>query len=545
MVIQRSFRGWLGRCKFLNQARRVWAALLIQRSWRGYLGRKWYFFLRLRLAAAAMIQKRWRGYQGRQFVKALHRRRHLAACTIQSIFRRNQARRDAWKRRQRRNAATAIQRIFRGHLGKRRASSERDKYIFSKSQSQGIEFGRQMLLEHKLHATKLQSEVTLLTQEKVGAEEQVEALLEEITSFEEGVRILEKEMHELSKVEAEAMAYMDEESKLDLRDQKMRLDREFSDMLNKIGNRKDMLTGLEVKLGSIDKARQRKEEEMRTLERKLVVLLEEQQTELNAIKRKQDVRKALLAASHDQLNAATAPEGGSSALVVRGGGGSLVNSLVSGATSSGPSMQEKKQAAQLMQSTETLMKFGFMSMSMTYFSSLNMIKAMRTVSAQDTVMAALADIDTQKSLSKIDNGGITSGDSKSKQDFLPDLKKGQLPGQEALRVSAWSVEDVSKWLQTLVLGQYVEAFVDAAVDGEFLYDLNDDDLKNTLGVEHRLHRKKILNCVQRLKIAEVQRDARVGSLLREMGNDGPQVLRWHYLLYIVINCLSFILAIEL
>ena len=46
---------------------------------------------------------------------------------------------------------------------------------------------------------------------------------------------------------------------------------------------------------------------------------------------------------------------------------------------SGPSVAEKKQAAQLMQSTETLMKFGFMSMSMTYFSSLNMIRAMRTV----------------------------------------------------------------------------------------------------------------------------------------------------------------------
>ena len=47
-----------------------------------------------------------------------------------------------------------------------------------------------MLLEHKLHATKLQSDVTLLAQEKVGAEEQIEALLEEISSFEEGVRYL-------------------------------------------------------------------------------------------------------------------------------------------------------------------------------------------------------------------------------------------------------------------------------------------------------------------------------------------------------------------
>jgi hypothetical protein len=470
----------------------------------------------------------------------LHHRRHLAACTIQAIFRRNQARRDAWKRRRQRNAATAIQRIFRGHLGKRRAASERDKYIFSKSQSQGIEFGRQMLLEHKLHATKLQSEVTLLSQEKVAAEEQVEALLEEITSFEEGVRILEREMHQLSKVEAEAAAYMDEESKFDLRDQKMRLDKEFSDMLAKIGNRKEMLTTLETKLSAVDKARQRKEEEMRTLERKLVVLLEEQQNELNAIKRKQDVRKALLAASHEQLNAATA--GNEGALVVRDGnmgGGSGASSLVSGGGHSGPSLQEKKQAAQLMQSTETLMKFGFMSMSMTYFSSLNMIKAMRTVSAQDTVMAALADVDTQRALNQIENGK-SGGGSQSKQEFLPDLKKGQLPGQEALRVSAWSVEDVSRWLQTLTLGQYVEAFVDAAVDGEFLYDLNDDDLKNTLGVEHRLHRKKILNCIQRLKVAEAQREARIGTMLREMGNDGPPVINKISHMYYCLFCFIFL-----
>jgi hypothetical protein len=37
-------------------------------------------------------------------------------------------------------------------------------------------------------------------------------------------------------------------------------------------------------------------------------------------------------------------------------------------------------------------------------------------------------------------------------------------------------------VQTLCLGQYREAFVDAAIDGSFLYDLNEDDLKNSLGM---------------------------------------------------------------
>jgi len=74
-----------------------------------------------------------------------------------------------------------------------------------------------------------------------------------------------------------------------------------------------------------------------------------------------------------------------------------------------------------------------------------------------------------------------------------------------LKVSAWSVDDVSRWLQTLALGQYREAFVDASVDGAFLYDLNEEDLKNTLGIEHRLHRKKLMGAITKLKLAEAEK----------------------------------------
>ena len=198
----------------------------MQRAWRGYLGRKWYFLLKLKMAASATLQRCFRGYRARCFVYEVKRIREKAACLIQSMFLRNEAKKEAFRRRHQRNASITIQRVYRGHLGKRKALSERDKYIFSRSQSQGIAFGRQMLLEHKLHATRLQSDVTLLTQEKVSAEEHVEALLEEISSFEEGVRTLEKEMHQLAKVEAEAAAYMDDESKFELREQKIKLDKD-------------------------------------------------------------------------------------------------------------------------------------------------------------------------------------------------------------------------------------------------------------------------------------------------------------------------------
>eukprot|EP00981_Chlorochromonas_danica_P002157 scaffold428_cov168-Ochromonas_danica.AAC.22 len=524
-LIQRVFRGHIGRKKFFQHVRMLWAAIYIQKIYRGFIARRDYFILQVRIAAAANIQRLFRGWRGRERVKRIRAERNHAACIIQAMFRRFQARRDAWLRRQFRNCATVIQKNFRGFLGRKRAAAERDKYIFSKSQSQGIEFGRQMLLEHKLHVTKLQSDVTLLSQEKVSAEEQIEALLEEIASFEEGVRVLEKEMHQLSKVESEAAAFMDEDSKFELREQKMRLDREFGEMLGKIANRKDMLNDIEKKLAAIDKARQGKEEDLRTLERKLVVLLEDQQKELNMIKRKQDVRGALLAASHAELNrVTTAASNGTMAsnagLPSSAGGSSGGGGGGGGGYNGGPSLQEKKQAAQLMQSTETLMKFGFMSMSMTYFSSLNMIKALRTVSAQDTVMAALADVHAQRAVGQ--NGpsssSAMSADTMSNltgnaaDRVMSRLKKGELPGQQKLQVSSWSVEDVAKWLQSLSLGQYSEAFIDSAIDGEFLYDLNDDDLKNTLGIEHRLHRKKILNCIQRLKMAELQNESRLGKL---------------------------------
>lgn len=180
------------------------------------------------------------------------------------------------------------------------------------------------------------------------------------------------------------------------------------------------------------------------MERKLVVLLEEQQRELDNIRRRQEKKGVLL------LTASGDGSGGGPGDMLSGGGGGA-----------GPSAKDKRQAAQLMQSTETLMKFGFMSMSMTYFSSLNMIRAMRSVGATDTVMAALAHNANGAGGVGAGNGGGDGGGGRDDgralaleqneklgaESFRPALKPGQLPGQEPLAVSAWSVDDVARWLQ--------------------------------------------------------------------------------------------------
>lgn len=450
----------------------------------------------------------------------------------------------AWRLRDERNAAISVQRVWRGRLGRARAARERDRFLFSKSQSMGIEFGRQMLMEHKLHGTKLQSEVALLTKEKLATEERVEHVLREISQFEAGVRALEKEMTELSRAEVEAAGTLDDEAKLELRENKMRLDKEFSAMLVKISDRRETLRSLESKLQTIDKARQAKKEELKDLERKLVVLLEEQQAELEAIKLRQQkkgerlvddavaaVKGELSEASHQRLMADGSiqlppgarkiqnPDGTSRYVDVHGNpikvaqpgrmkAGGAGNDGKGGG-GGGPTPQQRAEANALMNSTETMMKFGFMSMSLTYFSSLNMIRAMKKVGTANTLLAnPLVGGSMNGDQPLLPSSAAELAENGSAAEFNPATKPGQLPADGPIEVARWTVRDVGEWLKSLSLGQYRDQFSDAAVDGAFLYDLTDEDLKNTLGIEHALHRKKILNSVRRLKKQDAERQAR-------------------------------------
>ena len=607
--VQRWWRGCLARGVAKEQKRELWAARVVQRYYRGHKGRNVTNRLKAELAGASMIQRNWRGYRARKFMFVIRNLRRTAVVKIQAAWRRFLAMRETWLKRDLRNAAVNVQRVWRGFLGRARASKERDRYLFSKSQAQGIEFGRQMLMEHKLHGTKLQSEVSLLTKEKLATEEKIEAMLGEIVSFEQGVRALEREMVELSRAEAEAAGALDSESKLELRENKIRLDREFAAMLVKIADRRETLSTLETKLQTIDRARVAKREELKDLERKLVVLLETQQQELSSIRQRQErrsenvvedavtaVTKALGDRDPGEVGKAymladgtmSSTSGGGDTMLladgtrrtIRGGGGSQQLAIGGGGNNggqggnsgggvNGPTLQQRAEAQALMASTETMMKFGFMSMSLTYFSSLNMVRAMRQMGTANTVLASnpmLALIGQMGAASSgggnpaavalaatggmgggvpmlggpggmmsplaLTNGGGMGGSMTMMQQqqplalmnstqtsalaqtlggagstFVPHLKPGQVPGQESPDMNIWTVGDVSTWLETISLGQYKDAFADAAIDGGFLSELTDDDLRNTLGIEHALHRKKILSSVLKLRAADEQRKA--------------------------------------
>jgi hypothetical protein len=88
-------------------------------------------------------------------------------------------------------------------------------------------------------------------------------------------------------------------------------------------------------------------------------------------------------------------------------------------------------------------------------------------------------------------------DLEKAKDAVEDAKTAkELPFPKDVRY--WSVDDVCRWLDKLALYQYKMAFREASVDGEFLMELREQDLQQVLGMEHRLHVRKII--IQRDKV---------------------------------------------
>ncbi|CAM9193873.1 unnamed protein product, partial [Choristocarpus tenellus] len=83
VYIQRIFRGWQGRLRFLERLRMVWASQVVQRNWRGHASRRWFELLRQHQAASGHIQRVWRASMARNLVTKRRTARHYGATRMQ------------------------------------------------------------------------------------------------------------------------------------------------------------------------------------------------------------------------------------------------------------------------------------------------------------------------------------------------------------------------------------------------------------------------------------------------------------------------------
>ncbi len=229
-----------------------------------------------------------------------------------------------------------------------------------------------------------------------------------------------------------------------------------------------------MSLSTIENLKKEKECSLRLKEKMLLVLLESQEHEIEVIQNSQQEKVDTIVGLTNNSKEVNLKD----------------TNMIDTTKDSIRSGYNDESMNQLMNSTEAMMKFGFLSMTMTHFTSINMMRAIQSASSQD--LHNLKRLDTKLHQQNLEG---------TPQENVPDISNTK---QANLAVSKWEVDHVIQWLKALSLGQYEEAFRDGSVDGPFLCQLTDDDLANAIGIEHKLHRKKV-----RLGIVELVQKGRV------------------------------------
>mmetsp|Transcript_29157 Transcript_29157/g.36599 ORF Transcript_29157/g.36599 Transcript_29157/m.36599 type:complete len:1081 (+) Transcript_29157:2-3244(+) len=561
-------RGYLGRKRF-RHIKQLWVeeimmggcARNIQRVVRGHFARKRVRAIR-RERAIRLIQRVYQGHRGRNQARAVRakleelRRRNLAATKLQSMWRMNRQWLQYETLRVQSLAATEIQRLYRGHLGRKKVR-RRQEWDAAQPGPERMRLGIRMLEESKLAFDRQQAEIDALHRSQEKAELRISHIHGELRDAEMELSVLEREMTEVDHIEKDlaqltherdllqrgvieeaaglgnaahldskggkkmsTSGVMDERERnarqraLDIQLQMKRAERdkrrqelesEFASVYEEVSRKKMELTRLEGALADLEATRARKEREFARIQKNLMDLLAEQKFELDALREK-GVELELASASTAAAAAATAAKAKES--------------------------QDKSNA--MMSQTEELMKFQFMSMSLSYMSGLNMLGQMRDMNADTTqaavagaaeAAAAAAAVSQAASLPNISNAALAETGldlarqaAAKKKAELADQKRAERDAKIAADsafpddLTLWTTEDVGRWLETLNLGQYVTAFAEGSVDGKFLMDLRDHDIQQLLGVAHPLHVRKIMVNRERimpLSAEELERKLRV------------------------------------
>ncbi|CAK4076018.1 unnamed protein product [Aphanomyces euteiches] len=514
------------------------ATLTIQRNYKGFTTRRQYRSTR-RQKYAKFIQRVYRGYVGRKRVAQLRaklayeQRMGIKATKLQATYRMHREKEKYLAIRVRTLAANEIQRVLRGHLARLRVRRMKE-WENAEPGPEKLSLGLKRIEASKAEFEKQQQEIDALHRAQELAELKVSEIHSSLSESQKELAVLERELLEIDQIETDlheltheaellrtrgvehttplgngivtnqlnetggfetkeearkrqADAYAVEMAihikRAEREKKKRELEAEFTSVFNDVQAKKQQLEDMENKLSDMEATRMRKDREFTRLQRNLMELLEEQKYELDLIREK-----------GIELETATATSAAAAA-----------------ATAMKAKEHEKKSQA-IFESTEELMKFQFMSMSLSYFSSLNMLKSLRDINADTTAAAitstaetaasaaaaaAAANIPTMKRL-QVGSAELMDAASKKKKMELEEKLRKEQEAQEAMKqpfpnaMRDWSMDDVQRWLDVLSLSQYKQAFKEGAVDGALLLELRPEDLSDILGVTHKAHILKIL-----------------------------------------------------
>eukprot|EP00924_Labyrinthula_sp_SR-Ha-C_P016075 augustus_masked-scaffold_4-processed-gene-18.0-mRNA-1 protein AED:0.66 eAED:0.66 QI:0/-1/0/1/-1/1/1/0/927 len=394
-------------------------------------------------------------------------------------------------------SATVIQSAMRMYIA-RKSFLFKLRFKRATPGSERIKIGTQLLEETKVEMKQLTKEIDLMHVAHERAEERLNHVQEELEGSKEDLKVVENELSQLNQMDELFLFQGDVNvkpvdgsspgvnSKSDevegkmmkektQREKKKKLvEAELTNALNLVEAKKRSLHQLQDRICNLDVQRRVKERAFQSLQTRITDLVQQQKEELHAIREKSIEIEELGLASADFAQ-------------------KTVQKLKA----------NDEQSKKLYSSTQELMKFQFMSISLSYFNSLSMMQSLKDQHKENSsyvlenamksssAAAALAKATGMPQLfkSKADHATVALEEKEREEikqkaaSFVYDVPKD---------IRKWTVDDVGSWLDYLSLSKYKKAFKVAAVDGDFLLELSFEDLRDHLQIKHPLHIDKIL-----------------------------------------------------
>ncbi|XP_017100219.2 NAD(+) hydrolase sarm1 isoform X2 [Drosophila bipectinata] len=97
-----------------------------------------------------------------------------------------------------------------------------------------------------------------------------------------------------------------------------------------------------------------------------------------------------------------------------------------------------------------------------------------------------------------------------------------VPHKLSQQVPLWSVEDVQEWVKQIGFNDYIEQFKESQVDGDLLLKLNQDNLRDDIGIGNGILLKRFereLQCLKRMADYSSKDTAKMHQFLLEIGAD--------------------------
>lgn len=104
----------------------------------------------------------------------------------------------------------------------------------------------------------------------------------------------------------------------------------------------------------------------------------------------------------------------------------------------------------------------------------------------------------------------------------------EVPHKLSQQVPLWSTEDVREWVKQIGFAEYEQNFYDSKVDGDLLLQLNEENLRDDLGVTNGIRRQRFKRELKNLKKMADYSSKDVSSLNNFLFSIGPEYSIYTY-----------------